>query len=209
MAAETISSENRIPTIHFNPFTAVQVEEPTLNRYGLDLTSTDFIKHQHNNLEAEVIGGVGTVILNRFIITRKISRKPQMNAQEVYRNTVDLYNEGNLQHFIRQASLKLKMESPAVTDFVYDLTERLEQYRKDRFTYREEQPRITPPEAKEQRTVKKLLESQNLIQELEQLMKEAGVLCPKTGVQLFIASLSSKLPQVPPLCPAGQGKPYR
>ncbi|PKB18348.1 hypothetical protein [Flavobacterium sp. 5] len=182
--------------IDFDPKTAVQLEDPLLNGYGLDLTNTDFIKYQNGNLEAEVIGGISTLNLTRFQVTLKISRRPQMSAQDVYRNTVDLYNENNIQNFIRQTSIKLKIDSTIIADFIFDLTERLESYRKNKLTYKEENILVPASSTKDQKKLKELLNSDTLLEDLQELLVQAGVQCGKIGLQLFLIALSSKLPSV-------------
>lgn len=181
------------PRIEFNPDTIPQVEEPRMNKYGLDLTNPDFIKYQKQNLEAEVIGGVNTINLTRFSVMLKVARRPQMSAQDVYRNNVDLYSENNVQHFVKQASVKLKVDSTVIADFIHDLIERLEQYRKDRLTYKEEKFVVDAPQPKESKNIKKILNSNDLVKELQGLMSAAGLLSDRSSIQLFIVALSSKL----------------
>jgi hypothetical protein len=179
------------PRIIFDPQTTVKLEDPKLNSYGLDITDANFLKYQSGNLQAEVIGGVNVVVLTRFQVMVKIARRPQMTSQDVYRNNVDLYNENNLQHFIKQASIKLKVDTTTVADFVYDLMERLETYRKDKRTYSEEIPIVTST-TKEQKEVDKLLKSDTLLEEIQELLTSSGIACPTIGLQLFLIALSSK-----------------
>jgi len=178
--------------INFDPKTTIQAEEPLLNGYGLDLTNPDFIKYQSGNLEAEVIGGINTIALTRFQVMLKISRRPQLSSGDVYRNNVDLYNENNLQYFVKQASIKLKLDSTKISDFIYDLTERLETYRKDKITSREEKPLITALPAKEIKKVDAILKSETLLEDLQQLLQDAGLPCGKIALELFLIALSSK-----------------
>jgi len=178
----------RIP---FDPATTIKLEDLKLNSYGMDISNPDFLKYQSGNLEAEIIGGVNTLVLTRFQVMLKIARRPQMSVQDVYRNNVDLYNENNLQHFIKQASIKLKIDSPTIADFVFDLVERLETYRKDKRTYAEEIPTITTS-TQDQKKLKELLNSDTLLEEIKTLLTVAGVPCGKTGLQLFLIALSSK-----------------
>lgn len=179
------------PRIIFDPATTLKLEDPKLNSYGLDITDANFLKYQSGNLQAEVIGGVNVVVLTRFQVMVKIARRPQMTSQDVYRNNVDLYNENNLQHFIKQASIKLKVDTTTVADFVYDLMERLETYRKDKRTYSEEIPVVTST-TKEQKEVDKLLKSDTLLEEIQELLTSSGIACPTIGLQLFLIALSSK-----------------
>jgi hypothetical protein len=187
-----IEAVKDFPKIIFDPNTTVKLNDTKLNSFGLDLTNPDFIKYQSQNLEAEVIGGVNTIVLTRFQVMLKLSRRPQMSAQDVYRNNVDLYNENNLDHFIKQASLKLKVDKTQIADFVYDLVERLEDYRKDKRTYKDETPVISPLATKEQKKIKAVLESDALLEEIQELLEISGVPCSKTGLQLFLIALSSK-----------------
>ena len=186
------SKGNDFPRIIFNPMTTVKLNDTKLNSFGLDLTTPDFIKYQSGNLEAEVIGGVNTIVLTRFQVMLKLSKRPQMSAQDVYRNNVDLYNENNLDHFIKQASLKLKVDKIQIADFVYDLVERLEDYRKDKRIYKDETLTINPLATKEQKKVKTVLQSVTLLEEIQELLVSSGVPCSKTGLQLFLIALSSK-----------------
>jgi hypothetical protein len=180
------------PKIIFDPRTTLQMEEPLLNGYGLDLTNPDFIKYQNGNLEAEVIGGINTTVLTRFQVMLKVSRRPQLSVQDVYRNNVDLYNENNIQHFIKQASVKLKLESTTISDFIYDLTERLETYRKDKSTGKEDEPLIKALPVKETKKMDSILKSNTLLEDIQVILCQAGVPCGKTGLQLFLIALSSK-----------------
>lgn len=186
-----IADTNDFIRIPFDPATTIKLEDPKLNSYGMDISNPDFLKYQSGNLEAEIIGGVNTLVLTRFQVMLKIARRPQMSVQDVYRNNVDLYNENNLQHFIKQASIKLKIDSTTIADFVFDLVERLETYRKDKRTYTEETPTITTSN-QEQKKIKELLNSDKLLNEVQELLTSAGMPCGKTGLQLFLIALSSK-----------------
>jgi len=193
------------PRIIFNPDTVPQAEEPKLNKYGFDLTNPDHIIFQREGLEAEVIGGVNTLVLNKFNVMLKISRRPNLSATEVYRNNIDLYSEHNLDYFVKQTSIKLKVDSTKVTDFIYDLIERLERYRKDRNTYQEEKIIIDAPQPKESKSIKAILKSDDVVEEVQQLMVDAGLLCPKISMQLLLIALSSK--QDAPIHALLQGSP--
>ncbi len=185
-----------MPMIQFDPKTTPQVEEAKMNKYGLDITNPDFIIYKKENLEAEIIGGINTQVLNRFTVLLKISKRPQQSVSDVYRNNVDLYNDNNVQHYTKQAQIKLKIDATRITDFIYDLTERLESYRKDKLTYVQEAFPIESPQPKTLKRVHGLLTSEHLMEELKQVIGATGFACPRVGLQLFIIALSSKLPNV-------------
>ncbi len=184
------------PKIIFNPNTAVQAEEPKLNKYGFDLSNADFIKYERENLEAEIIGGVQTQVLTRFNVLLKLSKHPQLNATEVYRANVDLYSDNHIKNFVNQAKQRLQIDGTRITNFIYDLIERLEQYRKDKLTYTEENEEIPTTQPKVLKTVSNILQSTTVLKEIETLLAQAGVVCPKIGLKLFLISLSSKQKEV-------------
>ncbi|WP_123803423.1 hypothetical protein [Flavivirga aquatica] len=184
----------QIPKIVFDPKTTPEAEEPRFNKYGLDLTNPDYITYKRENLQAEIIGGIQTQVLTRFNVLLKIAKRPQQSAMDVYRNNVDLYNENNIQHFVKQAQIKLNLDATKITDFIYDLIERLEQYRKDKATYIPENHVIASPQPKVSKKVDKILRSDTLTEGLKQLFAKSGMACPKIGLQLFLIALSSKLP---------------
>lgn len=180
------------PKIVFDPNTAIQIEEPKLNKYGFDLSNADFIKYKRENLEAEIIGGVQTQVLTRFNILLKLSKRPQLSATEVYRANVDLYSDNHIKNFVNQAKQKLQVDSTRITHFIYDLIERLEQYRKDKLTYTEENEVVQPPQPKLLKQVSTILQNDTILKDIETLLEQAGLVCPKIGLQLFLIALSSK-----------------
>ncbi|WP_346882358.1 hypothetical protein [uncultured Algibacter sp.] len=180
--------------IVFDPDKIPQVEEAKLNKYGLDLTNPDFITFKRENLEAEIIGGINTQVLTRFNVLLKICKRPQQSASDVYRNNVELYNESNVKHFIKNAQIKLKLDETRITDFIYDLIERLEQYRKDKSTYIEETYVVASPQPKVSKKVDKILRSDVLPEDLQKLLAKSGIASSRIGLQLFLIALSSKLP---------------
>jgi hypothetical protein len=188
----TLPSKTGFIKINFDPKITIQAEEPLLNGYGLDLTNPDFIKYQNGNLEGEVIGGINIIALTRFQVMLKVSRRPQMSSADVYRNNVDLYNENNVQYFIKQAGIKLKVESTQISDFIYDLTERLETYRKDKSAGREQKPMIMTLPPKEIKKVDGILKSETLLEDLQELLMQSGMPCGQIVLKLFLIALSSK-----------------
>ena len=117
------------PKITFSKETAIAVEEPLVNSYGLDLTNTDYIKYSQNDIEIEIIGGVKDLVLTQLKVSLKIAKKKNKSPLGIYRSQqVDLFNENQLNHLIRDTSERIKVESIKVKEVIYDLTERLDQY---------------------------------------------------------------------------------
>jgi len=179
------------PKIIFSKETSIAVEEPLVNSYGLDLTNTDYIKYSQNDIVIEIIGGVNDLVLTQLKVSLKIARKKNKSPLGIYRSQqVDLFNENQLNHLIRDTSERIKIESIKVKEAVYDLTERLDQYRKDK-QYNASQPelatRISTHAAKE---IKTYLKQKNLLNQLKKTIEAAGVPNGEIGLKLLLLSLS-------------------
>lgn len=164
------------PKIIFSKETAIAVEEPLVNSYGLDLSNTDYIKYSQNDIVIEIIGGVNDLVLTQLKVSLKIAKKNNKSPLGIYRSQqVDLFNENQLNHLIRDSSERIKVESIKVKEALYDLTERLDHYRQDKI-YQSEQPeigqRISVHAAKE---VKNYLKQPNLLESLQKTIEAAGV----------------------------------
>jgi hypothetical protein len=183
-------SENH-PKIIFSKETAIAVEEPLVNSYGLDLTNTDYIKYSQNDIEIEIIGGVNDLVLTQLKVSLKIAKKKNKSPLGIYRSQqVDLFNENQLEHLIRDTSERIKTESLKVKETLYELTERLDQYRQDKI-YQSEQPeiskRISTHAAKE---VKAYLKKENLLKNIQKTIEAAGVPDGASGLKLLLLALS-------------------
>jgi hypothetical protein len=186
-----MSKQQQHPTIIFDPSTAIAVEEALVNSYGLDLTNTDYLKFHQSNITIEVIGGVNDLVLTQLKVTLKIYQKGNTSPTAIFRSQqIDLFNEHQLEHFIRNASERIRVESIKIKEAVYDLAEKLERYRLDK-TIESKQPevssRVSTNAAKE---VKSYLKQNNLLQKLTKTIETAGVPDGELGLKLMLLALS-------------------
>jgi len=179
------------PKITFDKKTAIAVEEPLVNSYGLDLTHTDYIKYSQHDIEIEIIGGVNDVVLTQLKVSLKISKKNNKSPLGIYRSQqVDLFNEHQLEHLIRDTSERIKTESIKVKEALYELTERLDRYRQDKI-YQSEQPEISKRiSVQAAKTVKDYLKQNKLLENLQKTIEAAGVPSGELGLKLILLSLS-------------------
>lgn len=187
-----LEEKNNNVKIDFDPQTTIAVREGVANSFGLDITNSKFIKFQKDNLEFEVIGEMNIHVLKRLQVTLKVSKRPNLSASEVHRAEVDLYNATNIKYYVEQASARLKVSRTDISDAIYDLTERLEDYRKNSLTEKDETFTINKLQPKQAKKVKDVLKSKNLIEDLKSLMSSASVVDAIIALQLFIISLSAK-----------------
>lgn len=146
-------------------------------------------------LKYELLGGVNMKQLDRLRVTLKVTRHPQLSPVHAYRNTVDLYSDSQVKRYIRDAAEKLELGTTDLTRTMYELINGLEEYRMQK---RKEQllpqraPRIElSPKAKT--AAKKLLNNPQLLNEVAELLKQAGLINESdNGLLLFLIFLTRK-----------------
>ena len=144
-------------------------------------------------LKFEIMGGVNLKQLDRLKATLKVSRPPQLSPVHAYRNTVDLYNDSQIKRYIRESGEKLELGTSDITNMVYSMIEGLEKYRLER------RKELTAPKMQEkvilsieeQREAKRLLENSDLLKEIGDLLKTAGLINEEdNGLLLFLIFLT-------------------
>jgi hypothetical protein len=182
---------NDITAIKFDPKTVIYVEEPLVNSYGLDLTYRDYLKYTRNDVTIEVIGGIKDVVLTTLKVTLKLYKEGNTSSMEVYRcQQIDLFNEHQLEHLIRNASERIRVERTKVKETLYELAERLERYRIDK-TINAEKPEVNSRiSATETKNIKKFLKQKDLLNIVKSELEKAGVVDSELGLKLFLLSLT-------------------
>lgn len=177
--------------ITFDRESAIPIEQPLMNSYGLDLTNPDYIGFTYGIILIDVIGGVHDMVLSQLKVTLKFRKKGNNSAMDVYRTQqVDLFNDGQVGYTIRSASERIKVESHVLKQAVYELTDRLERYRTDRL---QGTGNIGPQKQQSResiRSVKKYLKQKSLLDALKTSLKSAGMADEEFALKLFILGLS-------------------
>lgn len=184
-------NNNFLENFKYDPKTVIYVEEPLMNSYGLDLTYRDYLKYTRNDVTIEVIGGIKDVVLTTLKVTLKLYKYGNTSSMEVYRcQQIDLFNEHQLEHLIRNASERIRVERSKVKEALYELAERLERYRIDK-TINAEKPEVNSRiSATETKNIKKFLKQENLLSAIRTQLEQAGVADSELGLKLFLLSLS-------------------
>jgi len=162
-------------------------------KYGIDVTNPEHLKWKYEFISFEIMGGVNIRQLDRLRITLKISRYPLLTPLHTYRNTVDLYNDNQVERYIRMASEKLEIGTNDVKIPVYTLIENLEKYRLEKRKELLEpikKPKVilTP---KDKKQALKILNSNDLMNQISVLLKETGLIGEENnGLLLFLIFLT-------------------
>lgn len=104
----------------------------------LSTTNPHCFTYQTDELLIELLGGVRIEVLDRMRVTIKVTvvnRKhagyltnPELAGLSV-RHNLDLYNDIQVEKFVRRVAEKLETGSIALTKAIADITSQLEQYR--------------------------------------------------------------------------------
>ena len=161
--------------------------------FGIDTTIPHHLKYHDGHLFFEVMGGVSIRNLDRLKVTLKISRYPLLTPLHAYRNTIDLYNDDQLERFIRQACDKLELGLNDIKIPLYTFVDSLEKYRISQRT-----KQMTPQEApkieltrRDKKEALDLLKDAKLLPKISQYLEDIGLIGERdNGLLLFLIFLT-------------------
>lgn len=192
--------------IQFDPSTAIQVREAKANAYGFDLTDENLIGYSIGNLKFTVMGFRPTAQFDRLTVTVKVNLIPHVQDEYVFRQTMNLYDHDRVNTFSRSAAFNLKVNDAEVKKGIYSLCERLERYRFDELKNAGKKEKEAPLSKKDMDEAKDILKTDNLMDCIEGLLKQAGVVTEhENGLRLFLILLSRHFDK--PLHALLQGSP--
>jgi hypothetical protein len=134
------------------------------------------LQYENELLKLTVLGGIRLEGLDRMRVTIKLEIKE--SPRPPFRHTVDLYNDTQLEKFIRKSAEKLEIGTTIIAASLSELTEKLEQYRLEQIkqTAESNKPKVKPL-TKEQRSEAEIfLQQPNLLQATNELINQSGVI---------------------------------
>ncbi|MBI1222593.1 MAG: hypothetical protein GC180_08325 [Bacteroidetes bacterium] len=177
----------------------------------LNSSNPDQLIYENNILTIEVLGGVRLEGLDRMRVTLKVSL--QMSEIPPVRHNLDLYNDTQLEKFIRKIAERLEVGTSVTAGTLAELTQSLENYRLEQIKDSQGESQLIKPltEKEKQRAIENLKHPELL----EQTIADLGA----SGIQgeadnalvLLLAMTSRKTPDpISVLCLAksGTGKSY-
>jgi DNA primase len=178
----------------------IQIDLPTQEHnidlgfhFGINTQNTEHLKYKSGNLLFELMGGINLRQLDRFKVTLKISRDPLLTPLHVYRSTLDLYNDGQIDRYVKKAAERLELGTSQINLPVYELIQNLEKYRIDKrseilLPKLPEKINLTP---KEKTAATKLSKTKELLPKISELLKEIGLIGEEdNGLLLFLIFLT-------------------
>lgn len=150
----------------------------------LNTTNPHCFTYQTEELLIELLGGVRSDGLDRMRVTMKVTvvnRKhagyltnPELAGLSV-RHNLDLYNDTQVEKFVRRVAEKLETGSIAFTKAIADITSQLEQYRLKQLD-KQETRKEKALSKQERETAIQFLEQSDLIKRTNEMIGKSGVI---------------------------------
>lgn len=172
----------------------------------------DQLIYENSILTIEILGGVRLEGLDRMRVTLKVS----LNESEIppVRHNLDLYNDTQLEKFIRKIAERLEVGTSVTAGTLAELTQALENYRLEKIkeqNHQNAQP-VKPLTEKEKQTAVENLKHETLLEQTIQDLQASGIQGEaENALILLLAMTSRKTPDpISVICLArsGVGKSY-
>lgn len=179
---------------------------------NFNTANPDQLIYENSILTIEVLGGVRLEGLDRMRVTLKVS----LNESEIppLRHNLDLYNDTQLEKFIRKIAERLEVGTSVTAGTLAELTQVLENYRLEKIkeqNHENAQP-IKPLTEKEKQTAIENLKHETLLEQTIQDLAASGIQGEaENALILLLAMTSRKTPDpISVICLArsGTGKSY-
>jgi len=184
----------------------------------LNTENTNCFIYETEELLIELLGGVRIEGLDRMRVTMKVSvvnrKHPQYTnelADLAIRHNLDLYNDTQVEKFVRRVAEKLEVGSIALTKAIAAITSELEVYRLTQLN-KTEQKKVKQLTEQEQDEALNILKSPNLLMKTNELIGESGVIGEEVNRLLMYLIFTSRKREQPlhiiSLGSSGIGKTY-
>jgi hypothetical protein len=179
---------------------------------NFNTSNPDQLIYENSILTIEILGGVRLEGLDRMRVTLKVS----LNESEIppVRHNLDLYNDTQLEKFIRKIAERLEVGTSVTAGTLAELTQALENYRLEKIkeqNHENAQP-VKPLTEKEKQTAIENLKHETLLEQTIQDLQASGIQGEaENALILLLAMTSRKTPDpISVICLArsGVGKSY-
>ncbi len=188
--------------------------------YMLNTTNPNCFEYKTDELLIELLGGVRTDTLDRMRVTMKVTvanrKHPNyINNEQLanlsVRHNLDLYNDTQVEKFIRRIAERLEVGSIALTKAIADITGQLEGWRLQQLEQIQEKP-VKPLSANEREEAVQFLQQPNLLAVTNEMIGRSGVIGEEVNRLLMYLIFTSRKREHPlhiiSLGSSGIGKTY-
>ncbi len=191
---------------------------------NLDTKNAEQLIYQNDILKQTVLGGIKLEGLDRMRVTLKVelgslsvdaerSRSGEESSRPPVRHNLDLYNDNQLEKFIRKIAEKLEIGTNVIAASLSELTEELEKYRLSEIKRQQstqEEKKILKPTEKAQAIEN--LQSANLLEQTANDLQNTGIQGEQENTMILLLAMTSRKMQDPLsvicLAKSGVGKSY-
>ncbi len=167
-----------------------------MSKKKLNYTNPENLIYENDLLKVSVLGGIKLEGLDRLRVTIKLELKG--TSLPPVRHSFDLYNDIQLEKFIRKTAERLETGTSVISASLSELTEQLEAYRistiKESEATLPQKPKMTLAERKE---AEEFLKQKDLLKKTNELIGKAGILGEETNRLLMYLIFSSRKRQQP------------
>ena len=178
---------------------------------NLNTQDQNLLHYENDLLSIAVPGGVKLEGLDRMRVTLKVELKD--NPRPPVRHNLDLYNDNQLEKFIRKVAERLEIGTSVIAASLSELTAETEKYRLEQIKLQQ----VQEPQAKqlteaEQQTAKENLQHKNLMQQTLEDLQGTGIQGEEENSMILLMAMSSRKLYDPLsvicLAKSGTGKSY-
>jgi len=177
----------------------------------INTTNPDQLIYDNTLIKLTVLGGIKIEGLDRMRATLK-AELPE-SPQPPIRHNLDLYNDNQLEKFIRKAAERLEIGTSVIAASLSELTAQLESYRLEKLkALQPEEDPIKILNKEERAEAEEYLQQKNLLEQTTADLTKSGIVGEQSNALiLYLAMSSRKCPDplsVICLAKSGTGKSY-
>lgn len=177
----------------------------------LNTDNAEEMYYENALLKQTVLGGIKLEGLDRMRVTLKVELKDA--PRPPVRHNLDLYNDNQLEKFIRKVAERLEIGTAVIAASLSELTNELESYRLVKIKEQQaEIPQTKPLTETEKQTAKENLQVENLLQQTLEDLQHTGIQGEAENAVILLMAMSSRKLHDPLsvicLAKSGTGKSY-
>lgn len=177
----------------------------------LNTTNPESLEYSNDILKQTVLGGIKLEGLDRMRVTLKVELKD--SSRPPVRHNLDLYNDNQLEKFIRKVAERLEIGTSVIAASLSELTEQLEKYRLDEIKAQQNTVnQIKHLTEKEKEAAKENLSTENLLEQTTTDLQNTGIQGEEYNALILLLAMTSRKMRDPLsvicLARSGVGKSY-
>jgi len=167
-----------------------------MSNKNINTENPEQLIYENDILNITVLGGIKIEGLDRMRVTLKVELNK--SSRPAVRHNLDLYNDTQLEKFIRKVADKHEVGTSVVSAVLSELTENLESYRLEKIKEAEDDT-FKPKQLTEQEAEAAIqfLEADNLLERTNELIGQAGVIGEETNRLLMYLIFTSRKREAP------------